>query len=62
MATDANGCSESLSLVVNEPPLLLNTNTVNNVTCNGGIDGAIYPNVQEEPLLTTTFGVMVFLL
>ena len=45
IATDANGCSESLSLVVNEPPPLLNTNTVNNVTCNGGIDGAIYPNV-----------------
>ena len=22
-----------------------NTNTVNHVTCNGGIDGAIYPNV-----------------
>ena len=44
IATDANGYSESLSLVVNEPPLLLNTNTVNNVTCNGGIDGAIYPN------------------
>ena len=45
IAADANGCSESLSSVVNEPPLLLNTNTVNNVTCNGGVDGAIYTNV-----------------
>ena len=46
IAADANGCSESLSLVVNEPPALLNTNTVSNVTCNGGMDGAIYPNVS----------------
>ena len=45
IAADVNGCSESLSLVVNEPQPLLNTNTVNHVTCNGGIDGAIYPNV-----------------
>ena len=39
------GVQSPFSLVVNEPPPLLNTNTVNNVTCNGGIDGAIYPNV-----------------
>ena len=49
IAADANGCSESLSLIVNEPPALLNTNTVSNVTCNGGMDGAIYLCFRRYP-------------
>ena len=42
---DANGCSDTLTATINEPPLLSNTNTVNHVSCFGGVDGAIYPNV-----------------
>ncbi len=45
VVSDANGCSDTLTATINEPPLLSNTNTVNHVTCFGGIDGAIYPNV-----------------
>ncbi|MEC9159086.1 MAG: choice-of-anchor V domain-containing protein [Bacteroidota bacterium] len=45
VVSDANGCSDTLTATINEPPLLSNTNTVNHVTCFGGVDGAIYPNV-----------------
>lgn len=39
--TDANGCSDTESAIVTEPTLLLLSTSAVNVTCNGGLDGAI---------------------
>ncbi len=39
--SDANGCSVSADLVVNEPPTIEYTVTPSNVTCNGLDDGTI---------------------
>ena len=38
--TDANGCSSSLTLTVNEPAKLLGTKVKTPVSCNGGSDGS----------------------
>ncbi|MBK6332107.1 MAG: SprB repeat-containing protein [Bacteroidetes bacterium] len=41
-ATDANGCTLTTTLVINQSPALTWTqNTATNITCNGGIDGSI---------------------
>ncbi|MBK7586872.1 MAG: SprB repeat-containing protein [Bacteroidetes bacterium] len=41
-ATDANGCTLTTTLVINQSPALIWTqNTATNITCNGGIDGSI---------------------
>jgi len=39
--TDANGCSDTESATVTEPTLLVLSTSAVNVTCNGGLDGAI---------------------
>ena len=39
--TDANGCSETDSATVNEPPAIVLSSVVDSVTCNGGMDGSI---------------------
>ena len=39
--TDANGCTDSESVTITQPPLLVaSTVLVNNVSCNGGSDGS----------------------
>ncbi len=38
---DANGCSDTESATVTEPTLLVLSTSAVNVTCNGGLDGAI---------------------
>jgi len=43
--TDANGCEEILSVTITEPALLVVTETITDVLCNGGSDGAISLNV-----------------
>ena len=41
-ATDANGCTLTTTLVINQSPALTWTqNTATNITCNGGNDGSI---------------------
>ncbi len=41
-ATDANGCSVSTSLIINEPwPIVIDSLDIANVSCNGLSDGAI---------------------
>jgi len=38
-ATDGNGCTDTASAIVTEPPLLTSSATATNVSCNGGSDG-----------------------
>ena len=38
---DANGCSESYNVLINEPNLMSNSINSTNVSCNGGTDGSI---------------------
>jgi hypothetical protein len=41
MVTDGNGCTASTTVSITEPDVLLdNTSVLNNVSCNGGSDGA----------------------
>jgi PKD repeat protein len=44
--TDANGCSASKSINVTEPAEVVLSMTVDNATCGGLADGAIYVNVS----------------
>jgi len=39
--TDANGCNSTNSVTINQPNAISTTNTVTNVSCNGGTDGGI---------------------
>ncbi|KPK79876.1 MAG: hypothetical protein AMS27_17585, partial [Bacteroides sp. SM23_62_1] len=39
--TDANGCSQDSTFIINEPPAIQINRVVTNVTCPGGNDGAI---------------------
>jgi len=39
--TDANGCADQVSAVINQPTALSATTIVSNVSCNSGSDGAI---------------------
>ncbi len=42
VVTDANGCTSTCSVTVTEPtPVVSNCTILNNVTCNGGSDGAV---------------------
>ena len=43
--TDVNGCSTSASVTITEPDSLVITDSVVDVSCYGGADGAIYLNV-----------------
>ncbi len=38
---DANGCTASGSVTINEPPVLATTSSVTDVSCNGSCDGSI---------------------
>lgn len=40
-AKDANGCIQTRSVILTEPPALVINNSVSNVVCSGGNDGAI---------------------
>lgn len=43
LVSDAAGCSDSLSIQIPEPPpLAFITQTIQNVTCHGGSDGAVF--------------------
>jgi gliding motility-associated-like protein len=47
IATDANGCRAGVSVTINEPsPLLVNTSSITNVSCNGGNNGSITVNAS----------------
>ncbi|MFM6934124.1 MAG: hypothetical protein ACKOXP_01680, partial [Flavobacteriales bacterium] len=47
VVTDANGCSSTLSVLVNQPSSLVSVSgTVNNVLCYGGTTGSITSNGQ----------------
>jgi len=39
--TDANGCTDTENVTLTEPALLVLSTTSTDVTCNGGIDGAV---------------------
>ncbi len=45
-ATDANGCTESTSIMIEEPSPIIITGTVTDVSCNGSCDGSINTNVM----------------
>lgn len=40
VATDVNGCTDTLSVTITQSPQLLGTITATNVSCNGGNDGS----------------------
>ena len=45
--TDTNGCASDTSIVITEPaPIEITRDSVQNVTCNGGMDGAGYISVS----------------
>ena len=44
--TDANGCQDSVSFVITEPPLLVATTVISDPTTCGGTDGFINTNVS----------------
>jgi gliding motility-associated-like protein len=45
--TDANGCTDTEDITINEPPLLVATvTTINEPTCGGECDGSIFYEVQ----------------
>lgn len=45
--TDANGCTRSNTVAISQPnPLLISTNTVINVSCNGGSNGQISTSIN----------------
>ncbi len=43
--TDANGCTDNSTVVINEPNPLLVTHQTNNITCNGDSDGMVTTQV-----------------
>ncbi|MBK7587959.1 MAG: hypothetical protein IPI22_06310 [Bacteroidetes bacterium] len=54
-ATDANGCTLTTTLVINQSPALTWTqNTAANSTINRGIDGSITPTATGTGSSTTT--------
>lgn len=48
--TDANNCTETISITINSPNLLDHFETIKNVNCNGGNDGAISIDVTGGAL------------
>jgi len=52
-ATDANGCTDSISVVITEPTALTLSSAFSNVSCNGVLDGSIDLTVSGG---TTPYG------
>jgi|GEM_PF-2088185 len=50
--TDANTCTKTLTIIISQPPAIISTDTVTNVSCNGFTDGAAF--------VTTTGGTGTF--
>ena len=46
MITDANGCTTSNSIIITEPPALVSTTTISNVSCFGLADGSAILNTS----------------
>jgi gliding motility-associated-like protein len=44
--TDAHGCTKRDSVIITEPAAITLTDSVNNVSCNGGTDGSVYITVN----------------